>query len=191
VVEHCFLLVYICARDFNTVPDYWEEANSFRYKKGSEMKTRVRRVLSVAIFGLAVFATVENVTICYAQEHKAIPAPGNRNLPFSDGIVAGNTLYVAGQEGTDDQGKLAAGGITPETKAALENIQKVVKAAGFELKDIVSVTVYLADIKEFPDMNKVYREFMPDPKPARATIQAAALVNNARVEISAIAVKQK
>jgi 2-iminobutanoate/2-iminopropanoate deaminase len=59
------------------------------------------------------------------------------------------------------------------------------------MKDIVSVTVYLADIHEFGDMNKVYREFMPDPKPARATIQAAALVNNARIEISAIAVKQK
>jgi 2-iminobutanoate/2-iminopropanoate deaminase len=49
--------------------------------------------------------------------------------------------------------------------------------------------VYLADIHEFGDMNSVYKAFMPDPKPARATIQAAALVNNARVEISAIAVK--
>ena len=114
-----------------------------------------------------------------------------RGLPFSDGIVAGNTLYVAGQEGTDDSGKLAAGGIGPETTAALVNIQNVLKAAGFELKDVVSVTVYLADIHEFQDMNKVYKGVMPDPKPARATIQAAALVNNARVEISAIAVKQK
>jgi 2-iminobutanoate/2-iminopropanoate deaminase len=128
---------------------------------------------------------------CGAQEHKAINLAPNRNLPFNDGIVAGNTLYVAGQEGTDDQGKLIAGGISAEAKAALENIQKIVKAAGFELKDIVSVTVYLADIREFGDMNKVYREFMPDPKPARATIQAVALVNNARIEISAIAVKQK
>jgi 2-iminobutanoate/2-iminopropanoate deaminase len=56
--------------------------------------------------------------------------------------------------------------------------------------DIVSVTVYLADIREFGDMNKVYTEIMPDPKPARATIQAAALVNNARIEVSVIAVKQ-
>ena len=106
-------------------------------------------------------------------------------------MVAGNTLYVAGQEGTDDQGKLASGGIAAEAKAALDNIDKVLKAAGFDRKDIVSVTVYLADIREFGDMNKVYREFMPDPKPARATIQAVALVNNARIEISAIAVKQK
>jgi len=127
----------------------------------------------------------------YSQERKAINLAPARGLPFSDGILVGNTLYVAGQEGTDDGGKLAAGGIGPETTATLENIQKVLKAAGFDLKDVVSVTVYLADIHEFPDMNKVYKTVMPDPKPARATIQAAALVNNARIEISAIAVKQK
>jgi 2-iminobutanoate/2-iminopropanoate deaminase len=127
----------------------------------------------------------------YGQERKAINLAPARGLPFSDGIVVGNMLYIAGQEGTDDAGKLATGGIGPETTATLENIEKVLKAAGFELKDVVSVTVYLADIHEFPDMNKVYKGVMPDPKPARATIQAAALVNNARVEISAIAVKQK
>lgn len=127
----------------------------------------------------------------YGQERKAINLAPARGLPFSDGIVAGNTLYIAGQEGTDDAGKLPTGGIGPETTATLENIEKVLKAAGFDLKDVVSVTVYLADIHEFPDMNKVYKSVMPDPKPARATIQAAALVNNARIEISAIAVKQK
>lgn len=126
-----------------------------------------------------------------AQERKAVNLSPARGLPFSDGIIAGNTLYVAGQEGTDASDKLVAGGIGPETTAALANIEKVLKAAGYEMKDIVSVTVYLADIHEFPDMNKVYKSVMPDPKPARATIQAAALVNNARVEISAIAVKQK
>jgi 2-iminobutanoate/2-iminopropanoate deaminase len=126
-----------------------------------------------------------------AQERKAVNLSATRGLPFSDGIVAGSTLYVAGQEGTDASDKLAAGGIGPETTAALENVEKVLKAAGFELKDVVSVTVYLADIHEFPDMNKIYKGVMPDPKPARATIQAAALVNNARIEISAIAVKQK
>jgi 2-iminobutanoate/2-iminopropanoate deaminase len=126
-----------------------------------------------------------------AQEHKAINLSPTRGLPFSDGIIAGNTLYIAGQEGTDESNKLVAGGIAAETKAALDNIAKVVKAAGFEMKDVVSVTVYLADIHDFPEMNKVYKTVIPDPKPARATIQAAALVNDARVEIAAIAVKQK
>jgi 2-iminobutanoate/2-iminopropanoate deaminase len=125
------------------------------------------------------------------EERRAVKMPGTEGLPFSDGIIAGDTLYVAGQEGTDDQGKLAPGGIAAETQAALTNIQKVVKAAGFDMKDLVSVTVFLADIKEFPDMNKVYKTIIPDPKPARATVQVAALVNNARIEVSAIAVKRK
>lgn len=153
------------------------------------MRWNTMRLLA-PLFGLALITGLAWQS-SEAQEHKAINLTTTRGLPFSDGIVAGNTLYVAGQEGTDDAGKLAAGGIGPETKAALDNIEKVLKAAGFELKDVVSVTVYLADIHDFPEMNKIYKGVVPDPKPARATIQAAALVNNARVEIAAIAVKQK
>jgi len=144
---------------------------------------------SLAFAILIAFAASIIALPASAQEHKAVNLSPQRGLPFSDGVVAGKTLYIAGQEGTDASDKLVAGGIGPETSAALENIQKVLKAAGFELKDVVSVTVYLADIHEFPDMNKIYKSVMPDPKPARATIQAAALVNNARIEISAIAVK--
>jgi 2-iminobutanoate/2-iminopropanoate deaminase len=153
------------------------------------MQTKTLRLFTcvVAILLIAGVASQRS----YGQERKVVNLSPARGLPFSDGIVAGNTLYIAGQEGTDDAGKLAAGGIGPETTAALDNIQKVLKAAGFEWKDVVSVTVYLADIHEFGDMNKIYKNIMPDPKPARATIQAAGLVNNARIEISAIAVKQK
>jgi 2-iminobutanoate/2-iminopropanoate deaminase len=100
-------------------------------------------------------------------------------------------IHIAGQQGVDENDKLKAGGIGPQTQAALENPAKVVKAAGFELKDVVSVTVYLADIKEFEAMNKVYREFMPEPKPTRATVQVARLFDDARIEISAVAVKQQ
>jgi len=153
------------------------------------MKTRFT-ISGISLLGVAIaLAVIPAWQAGYAQERKAINLSPARGLPFSDAVIAGNTLYIAGQEGTDDAGKLPAGGIVPETKAALANIEKIAKAAGFEVKDIVSVTVYLADIHEFGDMNSVYKGFMPDPKPARATIQAAALVNNARIEISAIAVK--
>jgi 2-iminobutanoate/2-iminopropanoate deaminase len=158
-------------------------------KMKSTIRTRTARLFMSAIVIALIVAAAAAPSL--AQERKAVNLSATRGLPFSDGIVAGSTLYVAGQEGTDASDKLAAGGIGPETTAALENVEKVLKAAGFELKDVVSVTVYLADIHEFPDMNKIYKGVMPDPKPARATIQAAALVNNARIEISAIAVKQK
>src|SRR3984885_10039534 len=153
------------------------------------MNTRTIPLITFAV-AICLFTGIASQQ-SYSQERKAVNLSPARGLPFSDGIVVCDTLYVAGQEGTDESNKLAAGGIGPETTAALENIQKVLKAAGFELKDIVSVTVYLADIHEFPEMNKVYKSVLPDPKPTRATVQVAALVNNARIEISAIAVKQK
>ena len=148
----------------------------------------VRSLVGALVLALFILA---GILPGAAEERRVVKMPGTEGLPFSDGVIAGDTLYVAGQEGTDDQGKLAAGGIGAETLAALANIEKITKAAGFQLKDVVSVTVFLADIHDFPEMNKAYKTIMPDPKPARATVQVAALVNNARIEVSAIAVKRK
>ena len=150
------------------------------------MKTTRMVFLIVALALAAAFA----LPSCHAQERKAINLAPARGLPFSDGVIAGNTLYIAGQEGRTADGKLAEGGTAGETRAALEAIEKVAKAAGFQMKDIVSVSVFLADIKDFDDMNKVYKSIMPDPKPARATVQVSGLVGAAHIEISAIAVKQ-
>ncbi|MBS1851717.1 MAG: RidA family protein [Acidobacteria bacterium] len=150
-----------------------------------------RAVVLATGLGLALFMAAIPATQAKNKERQVIKTPGTQGLPFSDGIVAGNTMYVAGQEGVNDQGKLIGGGIAPETEAALRNIEKILKAGGYDMGDVVSVTVYLADIQEFGEMNKIYRSILPDPKPVRATVQVAALVNHARVEISAIAVKTK
>jgi 2-iminobutanoate/2-iminopropanoate deaminase len=165
-----------------------EMADDFR-KGGITMHKTFSSWLRIGLAAAVVVLAIS--AIGYPQARRAITVGESKGLPFSDGMLVGDTLYIAGQEGTDANNKLVAGGIGPETQAALDNIQKVVKAAGFELKDVVAVTVYLADIHEFGDMNKVYRSVMPDPKPTRATVQVAALVNNARIEISAIAVKGK
>lgn len=139
---------------------------------------------------VVVFALILGPAQGQAQEHRAVYLPGNsQSLPFSDGVVAGNTLYIAGQQGTDSSGKLKEG-ISDQTQATLEHIKQVVTKAGFEMKDVVTVNVYLSDIADFAAMNKVYTTFFPNPKPARTTIQAAALVNGAKVEISAVAVRQ-
>jgi 2-iminobutanoate/2-iminopropanoate deaminase len=165
-----------------------EEPTSGEEREDTDMRVKIFKLAIICAIAM-VMVLAGSPSSC-AQQRRAIKLSGTEGLPFSDGVLVGNTLYVAGQEGTDDKGKLPAGGISPETQAALENIGRVIKQAGFELKDIVSVTVYLADIHDFQEMNKVYRGFMPDPKPARATVQAGGLVNNARIEISAIAVKQ-
>jgi 2-iminobutanoate/2-iminopropanoate deaminase len=142
----------------------------------------------VILVASLIFASAIS-TVADAQQHKPINLGSTHGLPFSDGMLVGNTLYVAGQEGDDAAGQLVTGGITAETRVALANVEKVLKAADFRMNDIVSVTVFLADINDFAAMNKVYREVMPDPKPVRSTIQAAALVNHARIEIAVIAAK--
>ena len=123
----------------------------------------------------------------HAQNKAVGFAPG---MPFSDGFVSGNTLYVAGQQGPDSKGKTDGLDITTQTTNAIAAVKKVVEEAGFKMEDLVSVTVYVADVNDVPAMNKVYEKLMPDPKPARATVQVAGLIGGAKIEISAIAVKQ-
>ncbi len=110
-------------------------------------------------------------------------------MPFSNGYVAGNTLYVAGQEGPE-KGKLDGVDVTVQTANAIGAIDRIVKEAGFKMTDIVAVTVYITDLNDVPKMNEVYKKLMPNPKPARATVQVAGLIGGAKIEISAIAVKQ-
>jgi 2-iminobutanoate/2-iminopropanoate deaminase len=112
-----------------------------------------------------------------------------KGMPFSDGYVAGDTLFVAGQQGPDSQGKVTGTDITLQTTNAIAAIEKVVKKAGFQMTDIKSVTVYVTDLNDVSAMNDVYKKLMPDPKPARATVQVAGLIGGAKIEISAIAVK--
>jgi 2-iminobutanoate/2-iminopropanoate deaminase len=110
--------------------------------------------------------------------------------PYSQAVVAGNMIYLSGQIGLEPKsGKLADGGIAGETKQALENIKAVLLAAGSDIASVVSVTVYLADMNEFAAMNEVYAAYFKEPYPARATVAVKNLPKNARVEISAIAVK--
>lgn len=109
-------------------------------------------------------------------------------MPFSQAVVAGNTLYVAGQEGPEN-GKLEGVSIETQATNAIHAIQAVVEKAGFKMTDLVSVTVFVADLKDVPQMNEVYKKLMPSPRPARATVQVAGLIGGAKIEISAIAVK--
>jgi 2-iminobutanoate/2-iminopropanoate deaminase len=120
-------------------------------------------------------------------QHQAVGF--TKGMPFSDGYVSGNTLYVAGQQGPDSHGKVTGTDIALQTTNAIAAIEKVVKKAGFQMTDIVSVTVYVTDLNDVDRMNEVYKKLMPDPKPARATVQVAGLIGGAKIEISAIAVK--
>ena len=108
---------------------------------------------------------------------------------FSNGYVAGNTLYVAGQQGPDSKGNVTSTDITLQTTNAIAAVKQVAEEAGFEMSDIVSVTVYVTDLNDVPKMNEVYRKLIPDPKPARVALQVAGLIGGAKIEIAAIAVR--
>lgn len=135
---------------------------------------------------VAALLTVSTCGSAFAQ-HQAVRF--SKGMPFSEGYVAGQTLYVAGQQGPDANGKVTGTDITLQTTKAIGAIEKVVREAGFAMTDIVSVTVYVTDLNDVAQMNEVYKKLMPDPKPARATIQVAGLIGGAKIEISAIAVK--
>lgn len=110
--------------------------------------------------------------------------------PYSQAILAGDTIYVSGQLPIDSTtGDFAGADIASQTRQSLKNIQVILEEAGMTMKDIVKTTVYLADIAEFGSMNEVYAEFFEEPYPARAAFQVAALPKAAKVEIECIAVK--
>ena len=116
----------------------------------------------------------------------AAPSPVG---PYSQAIVAGGFVFASGQIPLDPaSGKLVEGDIEAQTARVLDNLSKVLEAAGSSLDHVVRTSVYLVDLAVFPRVNAVYaRYFTADPKPARTTVQVAALPLGAQVEIDAIA----
>jgi 2-iminobutanoate/2-iminopropanoate deaminase len=115
----------------------------------------------------------------------------NTGLPYSSGILAGDTLYISGHLGRDPvTSQLVSGGIEAESRRSLDNIGEVLKTAGMDFGDVTTVTVFITNFDEFAAFNKVYREYFPTDPPARATVQVAALNAGARVELQMIAVRR-
>ena len=110
--------------------------------------------------------------------------------PYSQGIRAGNLLFVSGQIPIDPStGKLIESKtIQDQTRRVLQNIIAIVTAAGGSIDSIVKTTVFLRDMGEFADMNAVYAEFFRLAPPARATVEAARLPRDVSIEIDCIAV---
>jgi 2-iminobutanoate/2-iminopropanoate deaminase len=107
--------------------------------------------------------------------------------PYSQAIRSGDMLFCSGQLGLDPATGELAEGVEAQADRALRNLQSVLDAAGLGFDDVVKTTIFLADIGDFAAVNAVYARFMPDPPPARSTIQVAALPKNGLVEIEAIA----
>ena len=110
--------------------------------------------------------------------------------PYSQAIDAGGLVFCSGQLGLDPvTGDLAEGGVEAQAERSLRNLTAVLDAAGLVWLDVVKTTIFLADMADFAAVNAIYARFMPDPPPARSTVQAAALPKGGLVEIEAIAVR--
>jgi 2-iminobutanoate/2-iminopropanoate deaminase len=108
--------------------------------------------------------------------------------PYSQALKANGLVFASGQIPTDPAtSQFVAGGIVEQTEQVLKNLAAVLEAAGSGLDRVVKTTVFLLDMGDFAAMNEVYGKYFPQQPPARATVQAARLPRDARVEIEAIA----
>lgn len=112
----------------------------------------------------------------------------NPNLPFHPAVRAGDFIFVSGQVAKDADGNMKSGTIEEETGWTIEAVQRVLKAAGAELADVVKATVFLEDARDFGRYNGVFKAYFPDGMLARSTVEARAVINT-KIEIEVVAYK--
>ena len=141
---------------------------------------------------LAACASLANVhpaladQIQFLNSGKVIP----KDLPFSEAVRVGNTLYLSGQVGiAPGTLKLVPGGLKEEARQTMENIKTSLDAHGFTMRDVVKCTVMLADMSEWGAFNEVYRTYFTGRYPARSAFGTNGLALGARVEVECIAAK--
>lgn len=122
-----------------------------------------------------------------AVRTESAPAPF-QGAPYSQGIVAGDLVFVSGQLGIDPaQGHVVDGGIVEQTEQVMRNLSAILAEAGCSLDDVVMTSIFLVELQDFQAMNEVYARHLKEPYPARATIEIAALPSGARIEVAVIA----
>jgi 2-iminobutanoate/2-iminopropanoate deaminase len=112
----------------------------------------------------------------------------NPNLPFHPAVRAGDYIFVSGQVAKDENGAMCVGNIEEETRSTLEAVRRVLREAGADLSDVVRMTVFLEDARDFGRYNRVFAEYFPDGGLARTTVEARAVIS-CKIEIDAIAYK--
>jgi 2-iminobutanoate/2-iminopropanoate deaminase len=118
-------------------------------------------------------------------------AAGGAIGPYSPAIATDDLVFCSGQLGVDPATGELRDGVEAQAEQVIRNLEALLDAAGCSLADVVKTTCFLADINDFQKFNAVYAPFWPDPPPARSTFQVAALPRGARVEIEAIAVRNR
>jgi 2-iminobutanoate/2-iminopropanoate deaminase len=151
------------------------------------MNQTIRGILLAAI-AVTTSVTAAAAAPPSAEYYPVEDMPASMNLPFSEAVRVGDMLYVSGTVGTDKTGELVAGGITAEAKQVMDNIGAVLQRHGSSFDKVVQCAVALADIKDWPAVNEVYRPYFTTHFPARMAFAATALALGAHVEIQCNAI---
>jgi len=119
------------------------------------------------------------------------PPEGPKPLgPYSQAVEAGGFLFISGQIPMDPStGEVVSGGIREQTRRILENVKVLLRAAGYSLRDVVKVTVYLKDLSLFDEFNEEYSRYFPSEPPARTTVEVSSLPRGALLELELVAFK--
>lgn len=156
------------------------------------MKTRGNGFVFAAgvVAGVLVSGLAAAVTATQDSSPRAINLPGRTtSAPFSDAVLAGDTLYVAGRLGMDPATGRPPATAEQEARNVLDGIEAVLAEAGMTMDDLVSVQVFCSDVSLYGAFNSVYREYFDDDPPARAFLGSGTLLFGARFEVTGIAVR--
>ena len=156
------------------------------------MNSYIRYAFSGLILCVILVSCEPNTDHLEVPEYIASEEFKTMGLPFSQAVKYGDLLYLSGQVGNiPNSMNLVEGGIGPETRQTMLNIQQVLEANGSSMEQIIKCTCMMADIDNWPEMNKVYEEFFPNNKPARSAFGTNGLALGARVEIECLAYVSK
>jgi reactive intermediate/imine deaminase len=129
-----------------------------------------------------------------AQDRKHIVKPrasGLTELPFSDAVLVGNTLYIAGHIGLDAKTGMPPASAEEEARMVMDGFKQTVETSGLTMDDVVSVQVFCTDLKQFETFNGVYKTYFHGKYPARSFIGAGSLLRGGKFEVLGIAVKKQ
>jgi 2-iminobutanoate/2-iminopropanoate deaminase len=124
-------------------------------------------------------------------DNKDIQTIGKKGtLPFHPAVRAGDFIFVSGQVAKDENGNMCVGNIEEETRWTIEGIKRILALEGADLSDVVKVTAYLEDARNFGRYNKVFAEYFPDGRLSRTTVEARAVIE-CKIEMDAVAYKPR
>jgi len=146
---------------------------------------KLRTIVLAALFLCSIAASAAD------RKYIVNPRPADtKALPFSDGVLVGNTLYIAGHIGIDPKTGQAPADPEQEARLVMDGVSKTVESAGLTMDDVVSVQVFCTDLKFYETFNTVYKTYFHGNYPARAFIGAATLLRGGKYEVLGIAVKR-